>query len=72
MNAINSIYPQDRARREAMTWTRTDERCQRCGGLVLMGTLDGEAIANACADCPTTLPATCAATELAREWRAQG
>lgn len=68
-----SNYQADRAKREAVTWRRSEgQACAHCGGLIMTGILDGELVANACQNCPATFAPTCPAGELASEWRAQG
>lgn len=53
---FGSHFSIDKAQREAITWTREHGlRCGRCGGDMLLGTLDAEPVARACQECPTVL-----------------
>jgi hypothetical protein len=50
---FSSNFSVDKAQREAITWTREQGmRCGRCGGVMLLGTLDAEPVARACQECP--------------------
>ena len=56
---FRSNYSADRAKREAVNWRRVEgETCAACGGPIMAGLLDGELVANACANCPATFAAT--------------
>lgn len=68
---FSSNFSIDKAKRESVAWSRTEETCDECGGLLMLGTLNGEPVARACQDCPETYPPACPAGLLAKEWRDQ-
>jgi hypothetical protein len=50
---FSSHYSAHKALRETITWTKANGLCcGRCGGEMLLGTLDADQVARACQDCP--------------------